>query len=278
MYDQINQASAALHVAPLQGFFVNSKASGGTFSFTEAMQSHQGSDSFQRNSSTRPEVQLLMSNSSLTRDADIFYIDGTTTGFDNGYDSSIFGGVAQEFVVYTEAVANGTGKKLGIQSLPDSDLENMIIPVGVIADAGAVSFSVNASNLPQGYKVFLEDKDTGNFIRLDDGSTYDVTFNAAVDGIGRFFLHTTTSALSTGSFDATNVSAYISEKNNLKIVGIQSGTTQVRMFNILGKQVLNTSFQSKGADNVTLPNVRTGVYIVQIVSEQGTINKKIVIE
>ena len=280
-YIQINQASPARFIAPSQGFFIQNKGGFGDafIDFKESMQSHQSTEVFNRSVNTRQDINLFLSDGTKNKYTEIYYIDGTTTGFDNGYDSSIFGGVTQEFAVYTEAVANGTGKKLGIQSLPNSELENMIIPVGVISDAGAVSFSVNASNLPQGYKVFLEDKDTGNFIRLDEaGSKYDVTFDNAVQGIGRFFLHTTTSALSTGSFDATNVSAYISEKNNLKIVGIQSGTTQVRLFNILGKQVLNTSFQSKGVDNVILPNVRTGVYIVQIVSEQGTINKKIVIE
>ncbi len=280
-YIQINQASPARFIAPSQGFFIQNKGGFGNsfIDFKESMQSHQSTEVFNRSENTRQDINLFLSDGTKNKYTEIYYIDGTTTGFDNGYDSSIFGGVTQEFAVYTEAVANGTGKKLGIQSLPNSELENMIIPVGVISDAGAVSFSVNASNLPQGYKVFLEDKDTGNFIRLDEaGSKYDVTFDNAVQGIGRFFLHTTTSALSTGSFDATNVSAYISEKNNLKIVGIQSGTTQVRLFNILGKQVLNTSFQSKGVDNVILPNVRTGVYIVQIVSEQGTINKKIVIK
>ena len=280
-YIQINQGSPARFIAPSQGFFIKNKGGFGDskIDFKESMQSHQSTEVFNKSVTTRQDIKLFLSDGTKNKYTEIYYIDGTTTGFDNGYDSSIFGGVTQEFAVYTEAVANGTGKKLGIQSLPNSELENMIIPVGVISDAGAVSFSVNASNLPQGYKVFLEDKDTGNFIRLDEaGSKYDVTFDNAVQGIGRFFLHTTTSALSTGSFDATNVSAYISEKNNLKIVGIQSGTTQVRLFNILGKQVLNTSFQSKGVDNVILPNVRTGVYIVQIVSEQGTINKKIVIE
>ena len=82
-YDQVNQASASMFIAPTQGFFVSSNGSN-TFSFTEAMQSHQ-SDSFQRIiSTTRPEVLLTMTDGTETKDADIYYIDGTTTGFDNG--------------------------------------------------------------------------------------------------------------------------------------------------------------------------------------------------
>ena len=79
------------------------------------MQSHQGSDSFQR-LTTRPEIELTLSNGTATRNADIYYLEGTTTGWDNGYDSSIFGGVANEFAIYTHTVANGNGRNLGIQS------------------------------------------------------------------------------------------------------------------------------------------------------------------
>ena len=277
MYDQINQASGAFHIAPTQGFFVNANTGASSnLRIDENMQSHQ-SDSFQKTPTTRPEIQLIMTDGKATRDADIYYIDGTTTGFDNGYDSSIFSGVANSFAVYTEAVANSTGRKLGIQSLPNTDLDNMIIPVGVSA-SGEVSFSVNASNFPSGYMIFLEDKQTGEYIRLDQGATYDVTFNEPIDGVGRFFLHTTSSALSTEDVNLTNISTYLSSRNNLRVVGIQQGATQLRMFNILGKQVLSSSFQAKGVNDVTLPSLQQGVYILQIASQNGTINRKIVIE
>ena len=115
-YNQINQASTAFQIAPAQGFFVSATGSV-NLSITEAMQSHQGTDSFQR-LTTRPEIVLTLSNGTAIRNADIYYIEGTTTGWDNGYDSSIFGGVANEFTIYTHAVANGNGRDLGIQSLP----------------------------------------------------------------------------------------------------------------------------------------------------------------
>jgi len=276
-YDQRNHATGSFFIAPGQGFFVSSNGSN-TFSFTEAMQSHQ-TDSFQRSSSTNPEIQLIMTDGSKTRNSDIYYLDGTTTGFDNGYDSSIFEGVANSFSLFTEAVANGTGKKLGIQSLPNSDYENMIIPVGVISSPGLLSFSATTTNLPSGHKVYLEDKETELFTRLDEiNSKYEVTLNTSLNGIGRFFLHTTTSTLSLNPENITNISIYISSRNNLRVVGIQEGTTQLRMFNILGKQVLKTSFQSNGVDNIGLPNLRHGVYIIQISSKEGLVNKKIIIE
>jgi hypothetical protein len=276
-YDQFNQASAAFHIAPGQGFFVSSTGSN-TFNFTEAMQSHQGTDTFQRSTNDRPEIILVMTDGTLTRDTDIYYIDGTSTGFDNGFDSSIFSGIPTEFIIYTQAVANGNGRDLGIQSLPDNDFENMIIPVGIKATSGKnITISASAFNLPTGINVYLEDKNDGSFTLLDSSSDFTTTLDSDLNGIGRFFLHTSSQALSVDEINLNNISMYTAN-NNLRVVGVQNGTAQVRMYNILGKQVMTSSFEGTGADDITLPNLRAGVYIVQLETETGKLNKKVIIE
>lgn len=280
-YDEVNQATAGKFIAPGQGFFVSSNGGGDTtFNITEAMQSHQGTDTFQKSANTRTELQLFISDGTTSKDADIFFIDGTSTGFDNGYDSSLFGGVANNFDVFTEAVSNGNGKKLGIQSLPNSDLESMIIPVGLIAEANKeITFSANVSNLPAGLKVFLEDRTTNTFTRLDElNSTYKITLSEAANGIGRFYLHTKASVLSTEAISLENVSMYSINNSTLKIVGLSQGKSSIKMFNILGKQVFSTSFKSNGVSEINLPQLSTGVYIVQLENETGSLNKKIVLE
>ena len=52
----------------------------------------------------------------------------------------------------------------------------------------------------------------------------------------------------------------------------------ILLFNVLGKQVVNSSFISSGSQEVTLPNLTSGIYIIQLETETGTINKKIVLE
>ena len=140
------------------------------------MQSHQGTDSFQR-LTTRPEIVFTLSNGTAIRNADIYYIEGTTTGWDNGYDSSIFGGVANEFAIYTHSVANGNGRDLGIQSLPpNSDFENMIIPVGINAEAGtAITIGATTNNFPSGINIYLEDKQDNSFTLLEADSNFSFT-------------------------------------------------------------------------------------------------------
>jgi hypothetical protein len=276
-YTQYNNTSG-FHIAPGQAFFVSANGASSTFAINENMQSHQGTDTFQRTVNTRPEINLMMTDGSSTRGADIFYIDGTTTGFDNGYDSSIFGGVSHSFAVYTEAVANSNGKRLGIQSLPNSDLESMVIPVGVIAAASEITFSAAALNLPEGIKVFLEDRATSTFIRLDEAnSEYRVTLTEATNGTGRFYLHTSSSSLSID--DTVNIEDISIYKNatTLKIAGMPQGKANVKLFNILGRQVLNTSFKSNGTKDISLANLASGVYIVQLETTVGMLNKKIIL-
>jgi len=277
-YDQINHASLAKHIAPGQGFFVSANGSY-TFSITEAMQSHQGTDSFQR-LTTRPEIELTLSNGTAIRNADIYYLEGTTTGWDNGYDSSIFGGVANEFAIYTHSVANGNGKDLGIQSLPNNDFENMIIPVGINAEAGtSISIDAASNNFPSGINIYLEDKQDNSFTLLEADANFSFIPENNLSGIGRFYLHTTSGVLSANDFATnTNISIYTSSNDNLRIAGVQNGTATVRLYNILGKEMLKSSFVGSGVNDIKVNAIPVGIYIVKLTTENGTLNRKIIIQ
>ena len=280
-YDQINHASAAFYIAPGQGFFVDANATGAphNLSITEAMQSHQGTDTFFRTENTRPEINITLSNGTDVRDADILYIDGTTTGFDNGYDSSIFGGISNPFAIYTHAVANGNGRNLGIQSLPDNDFENMIIPLGMNTISGSeIVLNASAVNIPVGINIYLEDKDNNSFTLLDGSSNYSTTLASDLNGIGRFYIHTTSSVLSTTKVLLENINIYATKSKTLRMIGLPTGSSSVKLFNILGKLVMQSRFISTGMKEISLPKLTTGVYFVQIDTEAGKLNKKIVVE
>jgi hypothetical protein len=272
----IKNQNSSFEIAPGQAFFV-SAAQTGSFSINEDMQTLR-QDTFQK-TTTRPEVALTLSNGAASRTASVFYIDGATTGFDNGYDSSIFGGLANDFSIFTHAVANGSGRNLGTQSLPNNNFENMIVPVGVIAESGsALEFSARLENLPEGIKVFLEDKEKNTFTRLDAlNASYKITTTSILNGVGRFYLHTAKSVLGIADATLDNVSIF-KVHNSLRIVGLQQGKVSVKLFNILGKQVLNAAFESNGMKDISLPRLAKGIYIVQLETVEGTLNKKIILE
>jgi hypothetical protein len=272
-------------IAPGQGFFVRSGASG-NINFPEADQYHQieigGSDTFER---TTPltSIKLIINNgSSYNRHCDVYYLDNVTLGFDYGYEGQIFGsgGNANSLAIYTQLLEDNEGVNYQTQSLPNTNYEGMVVPVGVDALANdEITISAQLNNFPANIKVFIEDKLENTFTRLDETSNFSTTLSTNSNSTGRFYLHTTSASLSTGNvLDNNPVSIFTTTRDNLRIVGVQSGTANVQMFNILGKQVFNTSFEGSGSNNINLPVLSSGVYIVQVKNESGTVNKKVVIE
>jgi len=98
-----------------------------------------------------------------------------------------------------------------------------------------------------------------------------------MNGVGRFYLHTTQSVLSITNPALDNVSVF-KVNNSLRIVCLQQGKASVKLFNISGRQVLNAAFESNGTKDISLPRLAKGVYIVQLETAEGKLNKKIILE
>jgi hypothetical protein len=47
---------------------------------------------------------------------------------------------------------------------------------------------------------------------------------------------------------------------------------------MLGKQLLNSSFTTNDVHDISLPQLSTGIYLIQLESEKGTLNNKIILE
>ena len=266
----------AFEVAPGQGFFV--KAINGTsVNFAEDNQSAQTPDTFLRTNSIK-KIKLLMTDGQKTSYAKIYFTDTATTSFDSGWEGEVFGGVAHSLNVFTNLLEDNQGKKYQVQSLPISEIESMIIPVGVIAAAGKeLTFSLEQTNFPTDVKVYLEDRVAKTFNELTDSKTFKVTLSEALNDVGRFYMHASKSALNIDdNIVLENSRIYKSNATTLKIVGLPNGNATIKLFDILGKQVLNTSFKSVGVKEITVPKLAVGVYIVHLETETSKLNKKII--
>jgi len=275
-YENKNLA-AQFKLAPAQGFFVRANAAT-NLTIAESYQASTGATFLK---SAKTEITLNMNDGSNNRFAKIYYLDNATTGFDNGYDGETFGGISNSLDVFTHLVANSTGKKYQVQSLTNSDFENMVVPVGVKAAAGKeITFSLDAMNIPDGINVYIEDK-TANTVTLlsQENATYKVTLAGALDGIGRFYLHTKASGvLSTETIAFDNVSVYTTDASTLRVAGLSQGKASMKLFSLLGKQVFETSFNATGVKDMQLPKLGSGIYVVQLTTEKGTLNKKITLK
>jgi ELWxxDGT repeat protein len=279
-YIIVNQMSSAQYIAPGQGFFVQIKSGGGNFTFKKDMQSHTTGNTFYRNNNSLPSIGLKLalgnSNNKLTN---IKYLSSSTRGLDPGYDAGQFNGIETGFNIYTQLVDNNQGINFGLQVLPD-DYENIVIPIGVNAEAKSeIIFTVNHNNLPSDLKVFLEDKELNTITRLDiPNSEYRPTPGSNINGVGRFYLHTSTqSVLNTNEVALPEVSIYTQERN-LVITNIH-GKTTIKVVDILGKEVLTRTKQSKGELELALvSSIKPGVYIIKVNTEKGSKTKKVVIK
>ena len=269
----------AMVIAPAQGFFVKANAAGGTFNFAESNQAGSGG-TFQR-TQARPEMHLTLSNQSDIREAKIYYIENMTLGFDVGYEGELFNGVANPLAIYTHLVADSEGKNYQVQSLPDNDFEDTIIPLGINAISGSsISIEASKNNFPEGMNIYLEDKQDNSFTLLESGINFNTTLENDLSGIGRFYLHTTSSTMSTNDLATNNnLSIYSYNKETLRVVGVQKGVAKISIYNLLGQEVLSSSFQGNGVNDISLlPSIINGIYIVKITSENKITNKKIIIQ
>ncbi|WP_155810460.1 T9SS type A sorting domain-containing protein [Polaribacter sp. Hel_I_88] len=279
-----NLGDTGFEIAPIQGFFVKAKIGGGTdqnFRITEAMQTHNTSGSvfYKSAYNKRFQIDLKITEGQNSSSTSIRYIAGTTTDWDNGYDSSTFNGDAN-LEIATQLVTNNNGKNLAIQSLPNTAFETAVIPISIIADANKeITISAAIQNLPNGHYVFVEDREANKFTELNDNNpSFSFKPDTVVSGAGRFYLHTTSAVLNIDSEVVENVAIYTTDTSTLKIIGLQSGNTDVKIFSTLGKKVAETFFHSNGAKEIALSNLCRGIYIVQVNTKSKTIRKKVILE
>ncbi len=275
---KLSGLDADYEIAPGQAFFVEAATDGAELTFNTDHISHSNNTS-QKTMNNTPEITLNISDGNNNRNAKIYYINGASKGFDTGYDGKLFDGDKTSFSLFYDLVESD-GYKYQIQSLPNEEYEKTVIPVGVNASANKeITFTAEATNLPSGLMVYLEDRENNTFTRLDETNTnYTVYLNNSSNGIGRFYLHTRSSALNTDNITLEGINIYATDKNTLTISGINSSDASIKIYNVLGKKVVETSFTSNGRTNINLPNLTTGIYIIQITTEKGKATKKIVLE
>ena len=267
-------------LAPAQGFFVECKdLSAGDVTFEESSQSHESTNTFQKQTS-KTEIKLVLTEGENIRTARIGFRENTTKGLDNGFDGKLFNGLGQsKLAIFSHLLENNKGVDYQVQSLPNNDYESFIIPIGLYATSGKnITISADVLNFPDGINIYLEDKVKNSFTKINE-TAYKTNLESDLNGTGRFYLHTKSTVLSTNSISLENsINIYKTNSSTLRIVGLPQGKSDVKIYNILGKQVLKTSFTSNGFKNIAIPKLSSGVYVIHLETETGTINKKIILE
>ncbi|TCI89979.1 T9SS type A sorting domain-containing protein [Tenacibaculum sp. M341] len=264
-----------------KGFFIRTNVGENTIDFKESQRSHDASDVqvFSKGKTSDTSVQILATSEGISVDTNIKYTSNASINLDPGYDVANFDGAT--FDIFTGLVAENNEYNFTIQSLPNTNYESMIVPLGIKATANSkIQLTAVTKNLPEGVEVYIEDKKLNTFTSLN--KEYIINVDKAINGTGRFYLHTTTSSvLSTEEIIETNTKVQIfkSNKQNIKVTGLTFGTSaSINIHTITGKEIFKSNFTANHTNEFTPSNLAMGVYVVSITTENGIISKKLVFE
>jgi len=284
-YDTYNLAATGTGIAPGQGFMVGVKGSNGTtktFTFTTAMQTASGSGDYNEYDvlDDRAELFISLDQNNTIRETKLIFLNEGTDGLDIGYDAGTLD-IANN-TIYSRLVSEDEGIDMSIQTVAFSEISDKVIPLGINANAGdeaIISITNNTTN-PSTY-VYLEDALEGTFTNLKE-TDFVITPDSDLEGVGRFFIHTSSTTMSNEDTSTNLLNVFKLDRNNfITVEGLatQSNTTNLKLYNILGSQVLSTKLvNNTNTQTISTEGLSAGIYVIKLESGNNLLTKKLIIK
>ena len=203
-----------------------------------------------------------------------------TLGLDPGYDAGAFN---QSSGFSSRLLEQDNGIGMGINAMPIDAISNAIVPLVVHQQAGvSLKIQIANSTIPEDINVYLEDTVENTFTLLTNEG-FELLAQTTLSGVGRFYLHYTTSTLSTDTVSSTSlVTAYKGTGNTyITVEGLQqfSEPAQFTLYNVLGMRVLSRNIQNPSQkEMLSTVGLSAGIYILKVQAENIVFTKKLVIE
>ncbi|MUU77857.1 T9SS type A sorting domain-containing protein [Winogradskyella endarachnes] len=270
-------------IAPGQGFLVSSPTGGANINFTPAMRTIGTQDDFiagrSETTNNLAHLNLLIEKNDASYSTAIYFNDNASLSMDPGYDSEMFEVNAPSFSIYSHLVQDNIGKDLAVQSVGYSDLENVIIPLGINIEAGVQgTVSINESFIPEGIDVILEDNANNTFTSLLDGD-YVFTPSTTLTDTGRFYIHFSTQSTLSDTDNLLNGLEIYAISKTITIKGLLESDTEFNLYDVQGRLVNTRVLNTRNTQNdVDVSNLTTGIYIVNLKNNTGNKTQKVIIK
>jgi hypothetical protein len=246
-----------------QAFMVKLKNGSTSVLFKKNMQLHSPSLTLKGGVVAWPMIKLVATVGSLNTQSVVAFNDLMTPGLDPTFDVGYMK-IDNDLSMYTRLV-DSNGEAFAIQSLPGSNITQLIIPVGLESKSGGqVVFSAQTFGLPSDCKVILEDLVTNTFTDLQSG-TYKVTVAPNSSIPNRFQLRTgvvTNPGPTTG-----DMTAYLFQNSEIHVEGEVSSDAVGNLYDVLGRVVLTQKFVPGGLNVVPISSVSSGLYMLKVVDK-----------
>ena len=271
-----------------QGIFVRvttPNSTNGQVSFANTVRlTTYASPAFQRGANTAPLVRFDLRGTTGSADEALVYFDSdATTGFDSALDAyKLIGGNGP--LVATETAAPITA--LSINALPALGTADVVVNLRLQAgEAGTYTLrATELLRLPAGTFAYLRDAETGTNVDLAAQPSYSFQLPIGVSS-GRFSLLVSQKTVLANAPSAVSqqVSIYPNPAREAVSISLPAAlarqATEVQLVNALGQVVLRATLPAgNGARPLSIAGIARGVYTVRMQTEQGTVNKRLVIE
>lgn len=265
-----------------QGFFIHVTdgiyPTQGTLTFTNSVRVTSLNPVFHKNTSVTPQSYVRLSahldNSEAPTDyMVIYYDDYALNDFEPQYDALKI--MNTETNVPNLYALTAAKREVSIKALPFPVDNSQVIDLGIALKAkGSITIkAVDIKDLPSGYKVYLKDNYTGQIRELQKTPEYTFNINneTFTDRLSLIISNQelTQEALGTGSFNA-----FTKDGNVILNMKVKEEQVLVQITDLSGRMMIQQSVYGEGNHTIG-KNLNTGIYIVTIFTDMGTISKKI---
>ena len=195
--------------------------------------------------------------------------DQYSLGLDPGADLGAF--AYGNSHIYTKLLKDDNGIGFSIQSLPYSEINNVVVPLAIDSKSSKISIDVVQNTLPLGTLVYMEDRSLKTFIEIDND--YTVNTNSELNGYGRFYLHFTNDIIPELPTDGDFRIFKISE-NEVRLMGDSDKNYNANIYDFSGRLIKTLNFEHK----IDVNNLKKGIHVLKLSSEGVITTKKFVVE
>ncbi len=271
IFDHGDNESRTNLISPGAGFFIYA-ASDTNISFTEAMQVHNGGGGFHGSSIAQgvqtirnAEVTISMNDKFLSKNLRIIFNDKSSIGLDRGGDIRAF--PFGESHIYMQLLEGYHDVDFAKQSLPFNKMTETTIPLGIKTPGSKMVLNFVENTLPNYIDIYLEDTQENTFKKITDG--FEINFDEAYEGLGRFYLHFTDQLIPELPTD-DNLRIYKGSDSDVMVMGSVGKNYSAKVYDYSGRLIKEVNFNHKTKIN----DLDSKMKILRIESEEGLTIKK----
>ncbi|MCF8367650.1 MAG: fibronectin type III domain-containing protein [Bacteroidales bacterium] len=260
-----------------QGFFVacNDETNGdGSVSVDNSVRLHFSHNNYKSNgtkSNTGNNLRFVCNGNGYSDEMVINVEESATLDFDGNYDSYKLNGIEAAPQLYSYTADN---KKVAVNSIAAvNKLTSLLVGFEVGEDA-MYEISLTDINGFDGIPVYLEDLKEHKVIDIKAVSNYKF-YASAEDEAQRFILHFSyTEAPAISETQSTDDIIIYAKDKIINILSTSEMNGDVTVYDLLGRRVFTGSLNNTLTREVSMLD-KEGYFIVNVVSENGVLNKKI---